>query len=107
MALPTNLATKLKSIPMDPTALATDLELAYLLSFAQHRTYLVTQPSPASRSTYILVNPTIRLWNTTSMPSSRIKYTSSFSNKQPKTTSLRTGKSQEASDAASRNSMLA
>lgn len=34
MALPTNLAAKLKSIPMDPTALATDLELAYLLSFS-------------------------------------------------------------------------
>jgi len=36
MALPTNLSAKLKAVPMDPIALASDLELAYTLSFVQH-----------------------------------------------------------------------
>ena len=40
MALSPYLAEKLKSIPMDPSVLATDLELAYLLSFASHSTHL-------------------------------------------------------------------
>lgn len=35
MTLPTNLATKLKAIPMDPASLAIHPELAYLLSFSQ------------------------------------------------------------------------
>ena len=38
MALPPYLAEKLKAIPMDPTVLATDLELSYLLSFTNNRT---------------------------------------------------------------------
>jgi len=42
MALPTNLAAKIKAIPMDPTIMATDLELAYLLSFSQQSTFIPT-----------------------------------------------------------------
>ena len=42
MALPPYLAEKLKTVPMDPAVLATDLELAYLLSFTAHSTlYLI------------------------------------------------------------------
>ena len=44
MALPTNLAARFKSVPMDPTVLATDLELAYFLSFTNHRKSFVIQP---------------------------------------------------------------
>lgn len=36
MTLPTNLAAKIKAIPMDPSVLANDPELAYILSFSQH-----------------------------------------------------------------------
>lgn len=53
MALPTNLAAKIKSIPMDPSVLATNPELAYLLSFASHRTCLTTQLSLTIPSTSI------------------------------------------------------
>jgi hypothetical protein len=37
MALPNVLAARIKSIPMDPVAIANDLELAYLLSFTSFR----------------------------------------------------------------------
>jgi len=46
MALPTNLAAKIKAIPIDPTVISTNLELAYLLSFSQHSNHHTTQPSP-------------------------------------------------------------
>jgi hypothetical protein len=39
MALPNALAAHIKSIPMDPVAIANDLELAYLLSFASNRNF--------------------------------------------------------------------
>lgn len=42
MALPTNLAAKIKAIPMDPAVLATDLELSYLLSFSQNSKLIFT-----------------------------------------------------------------
>jgi hypothetical protein len=45
MALPTNLSAKLKAVPMDPVALATDLELAYTLSFSQHSNTTITKTS--------------------------------------------------------------
>jgi len=52
MALPTNLSAKLKAVPMDPVALASDLELAYTLSFAQHSNLHTIQTSPISPSMY-------------------------------------------------------
>jgi len=39
MTLPTNLAAKIKAIPMDPAVLASDPELAYILSFSQQSMY--------------------------------------------------------------------
>lgn len=42
MSLPQQLAAKIKSIPMDPLALANNVELAYMLSFSNHSTSLLT-----------------------------------------------------------------
>lgn len=42
MSLPQQLAAKIKSIPMDPLALANNVELAYMLSFSNHSTLLFT-----------------------------------------------------------------
>ena len=36
MSLPEDLANKVKQVPMDPLALANNLELAYLLSFTNN-----------------------------------------------------------------------
>lgn len=52
MALPTNLSAKLKAVPMDPVALASDLELAYTLSFAQHSNPHTIQTSLINPSMY-------------------------------------------------------
>lgn len=38
MSLPPQLAAKIKSIPMDPLALANNMELAYMLSFSSYST---------------------------------------------------------------------
>lgn len=53
MTLPTNLATKLKAIPMDPASLAIHPELAYLLSFSQQRTSIIIKLLLMSPSTPI------------------------------------------------------
>ena len=107
MALPTNLAAKLKSIPMDPTVLATDLELAYLLSFSQHRTSILMQPLPASPSTYIHVNLIIHLSKIISMPSSKTRLMNSCCSKPSKITNPKTDKLPRAFDAVSKNFMHA
>lgn len=39
MSLPPPLAAKIKSIPMDPLALANNVELAYMLSFSNYRKF--------------------------------------------------------------------
>ena len=44
MSLPVHLSSKVKEIPMDPLALANDLELAYMLSFSPY-----SNPYPHSR----------------------------------------------------------
>lgn len=41
MSLPQPLAAKIKSIPMDPLALANNIELAYMLSFSNYSIYIV------------------------------------------------------------------
>lgn len=41
MSLPQPLAAKIKSIPMDPLALANNVELAYMLSFSNYSTSLI------------------------------------------------------------------
>ena len=42
MSLPNQLAAKIKSIPMDPLALANNMELAYMLSFENYSTLDLT-----------------------------------------------------------------
>ena len=37
MALPTNLANKVNELATDPSLMATELQVAYLLSFYDHR----------------------------------------------------------------------
>lgn len=105
MALPTNLAAKIKAIPMDPTVLATDLELAYLLSFVQHSTYPSIQTFLTTRYTHTLVSPTNPLSSTTNSRISTKVPTRSCSTKPPRTINSRISKSSRASDVVSKNSM--
>ena len=50
MTLPTNLASKVKTIPMDPASLAVHPELAYLTSFSQQRILYIIKHLYISRS---------------------------------------------------------
>lgn len=105
MALPTNLAAKIKSLPMDPTVLATNLELAYLLSFAAHRNHAINQLSLMTQFISIpeiLIN---LLSNIINSPISKMKPINNCSNKPAKTTNSKANKLQKALDAASKSSM--
>lgn len=92
MAQPTNLAAKIKSIPMDPSVLATDPELAYLLSFATHRTYSHTQPSLMIPYTYIHEITTNPLSNTINSLISIRVLTNIFSKRPLETRKLKANK---------------
>lgn len=103
MALPTNLAAKIKSIPMDPTALATEPELSYLLSFAHHRTRRPTQPSHMTRSTPLRGRPRRRRWRITPSRTSRTRRTISCK-RRPRAATRRAVASWSAASAAASSS---
>jgi hypothetical protein len=105
MALPTNLAAKIKSIPMDPSVLATNPELAYLLSFASHRTRLSTQLSLTILYTSILEIHTNLLSSTINSPISTKVLTITLLRRLLKTPNLKASKSSKESDVASKSSM--
>lgn len=81
MALPTNLASKIKSVPMDPTVMASELELGYLLSFSQNSTYESIQTSLMIPS-ILIQDRSIKVHSKTiNSPISRNKPTNNFSRK--------------------------
>ena len=78
MALPTNLAARVKNLPMDPSVMATELETAYLLSYQHHRTPSPTQPPPMTPSTAIPATPSSLPSNSTSTRTSTSRPKSSY-----------------------------
>ena len=62
-SLPQPLAAKIKSIPMDPLALANNVQLAYMLSFSNYGISLSTQPYPMIRSNVVQRIPITPLSN--------------------------------------------
>ena len=92
MALPPYLAEKLKSVPMDPTVLATDLELAYLLSFASNSNSSFTQKCLMTLFISIQDRSINLHLSTINSLIFKIKHLSSFSKRLRKTTKVRTSK---------------
>lgn len=92
MALPTNLAAKIKSIPMDPTILAANPELAYILSFSNHSTSIPTQLSLTTPSISILGTLFNLPWNTSNLLILRMIHTSNSKKTPPRTSNTKTNK---------------
>lgn len=89
MSIPTQLANKIKSIPMDPLALANNIELAYMQSFSTYSKFYSMQIFPMTQLIAALRIPITPHFLTTTLLISMSTLTKHSSQRLVKTISQR------------------
>ena len=74
MSLPKHIADHLRTIPFNPSILSSDPELAYVLSFAEHRKFLLIKQYQTSQFIFIQKIPISLLYHNISLLISTIQH---------------------------------